>query len=81
MLGHVGSRGLIWLAIHGAPGLAAFAITGFAVVDGLAIYGTIQKWVGLEQRTWRWFYGIVTGVSLLEFSAFILFAILLDDTN
>lgn len=74
VLGHVGSRGLVWLAIQRSPWFAVPAVAGFAIVDGLAVYGTIRKWDWLEWRTWSWFYGVVMSVSLVELSLFIMFA-------
>jgi hypothetical protein len=71
---HIGTRGLVWLAIRQSIWFAIPAFVGFAVVDGLAVYGTLKKWDWLEQKTWRWFFGILAGVSLLELSLFVVFA-------
>jgi hypothetical protein len=74
VIGHTGSRGLIWLAVIRNPWFALPAGMGFAIVDGLAVYGSIQKWKWLEWETWSRFYGAVTTISMLELLLFIAFA-------
>jgi hypothetical protein len=72
VIGHVGSRGLLWLAIWESPWVAMPAVGCFAAVDGLASYGVLRGWSWLEPRIWNRFYGIVTAVSLIELSLFVL---------
>ncbi|MBI5629844.1 MAG: hypothetical protein HY921_03045 [Elusimicrobia bacterium] len=57
--------GFLWFAVP--------AGIGFAVVNGLAVYGSIQKWEWLEWKTWSRFYGMVTIISVLELLLFIAF--------
>lgn len=70
----MGSRGLIWLAVIQSPWFALPASIGFVIVDGLAVYGLVQKWEWLEWDTWSRFYGMVTTISVLELVLFIVFA-------
>lgn len=74
VMGHTGSRGLIWLAVIRNPWFALPAGMGFVIVDGLAVYGLVKKWEWLEWETWSRFYGAVTTISVLDLLLFIAFA-------
>ena len=74
VIGHTGSRGLIWLAVIQNPWFALPAGIGFAIVDGLAVYGSVRKWEWFEWVIWSRFYGAVTTISVLELLLFIGFA-------
>ena len=70
VLGHVGSRALIWVSLAGGELLLAVAAIGlFAAVDGTADYGLRRKWDWSDRRTLRRYYGFVAGVTALEFAA------------
>ncbi|MCG8402643.1 MAG: hypothetical protein MJA84_13800 [Firmicutes bacterium] len=69
-LGHVGSRGLIWLGVHGPVYSIILAVIGFASVDGVAVYGTYQKWDWLQPKIWKRFYGFVMLVGVAEIAVF-----------
>ncbi|MGH9363083.1 MAG: hypothetical protein ACRD2T_14325 [Thermoanaerobaculia bacterium] len=70
LIGHTGSRGLIWLGTTGAPWCAAVALATFTLVDGVAAYGWLRKWDWLEIRTWRRSYGLCAAVGILELLLF-----------
>ena len=73
LLGHVGSRGLVWFAVHSplsAALPAIFALISFSAVDGVATYGTLKKWNWLEPRIWKRFYSFATLVGALEVALF-----------
>lgn len=74
LLGHIGSRGLVWLAVHSSlyPALPAIlALISFSTVDGVATYGTLKKWDWLEPRIWKRFYSFATLVGVLEVALFL----------
>jgi len=72
LLGHVGSRGLIYLSIaHFCPGLAAIAFLSFSVTDGAANYGGIKKWNWFDPGICRSFYSVLLLIGLIEISIFI----------
>ena len=74
LLGHLGSRGLVWLAVHSPlnPAVPALlALISFSAVDGVATYGTLKKWDWLKPRTWKRFYGFATLVGTFEISLFL----------
>lgn len=71
-LGHVGTRGLICIALatHTAwPALLALA--SFSVVDGVAIYGRSRKWNWCDPALARRFYLMALAVGLLECGLFV----------
>lgn len=71
LLGHIGSRGLVWLGISGPFYPFILAIIGFTAVDGVATYGVYKKWDWLEPKTWKRFYGFVTLVGITEIVLFL----------
>jgi hypothetical protein len=70
LIGHVGSRGLVWLSVHGPLWPGAAALLAFASVDGLAAYGVRREWDWLSPRVWWRFYPVVFGMGVLELLAF-----------
>lgn len=70
-LGHVGSRGLVWLALGGPAWPAAVATLSFAAVDGVATLGVLEQWDWLDPRRWRRFYGFVAAVGAGELLLFL----------
>ncbi len=71
LLGHIGSRGLVWLGISGPLYPLALAIIGFTAVDGVATYGVYKKWDWMEPKLWKRFYGFVMLVGILEVALFL----------
>lgn len=78
LLGHAGSRGLVYLSVSVPPfqGVPLFilALLLFAVVDGVASYGLTAGWDWLDPRVCSRFYGAVSGIGLLEVVLFLLFS-------
>jgi hypothetical protein len=71
LAGHVGSRGLVCIAVSGAmlwP--AAFALVSFALTDGLAAYGSLRQWDFFAPRVCSRFYGACILITALELAAF-----------
>ncbi len=66
MMGHIGPRGLTWLALYSSLRCWVPALLGFAVVDGLAAYGALTERNWLEPHVWRAFYGFTTAIGVLE---------------
>ncbi|MEI9989609.1 MAG: hypothetical protein WDM86_06190 [Rhizomicrobium sp.] len=78
-LGHVGSRGLVYLAIAGGPAWAAApAIAAFALVDGVAIRGRSRKWNWFDPATARRFYAMTLATGAAELAAFAALATLVS---
>ena len=71
LLGHIGSRGLVWLSISGPFYPFVLAIIGFTAVDGVATYGVYKKWDWLKPKIWKRFYGFVTLVGVVEVNLFL----------
>lgn len=71
LLGHIGSRGLVWLSVHGSIYPLVLAVIAFASIDGVATYGTFKKWDWLELKTWKRFYGFVIVVGMVEVMLFL----------
>ena len=71
LLGHVGSRGLVWLSVHGPLWPAGLALLAFAAVDGVAAYGLRRNWDWMAPRIWWRFYTFALGTGLLEVLAFL----------
>lgn len=71
LLGHIGSRGLVWLSIHGPAYPFIIAILGFATVDGVATYGVLKKWDWLQPKIWKQFYSFVTLAGVAEITLFL----------
>ena len=71
--GHVASRGLIWVGIQArvlAPAVVVAWAT-FAVVDGLATYGSEVGWDWEDADRLKWFYAVVAVVTAVEVAAFV----------
>lgn len=69
LLGHLAARGLVASAVVGADGaVLAFsaAFVGFAVTDGLAVYGQEARWDWFDPATAARFYGAVLLVACAE---------------
>jgi hypothetical protein len=67
MLTHVGARGTVYVSVvrrDPAPGIAALAL--FAVIDGVAVYGTTAGWNWFDPQIARRFYGLAYVVAGLE---------------
>lgn len=71
LLGHVGSRGLVWLSAHGFMYPFFIALVLFASVDSVATYGVFKKWDWLEPKRWKRFYGFVTLMGIMEIILFL----------
>jgi hypothetical protein len=70
LLGHVGSRGLIWVGVHGPAWPLAFALATFAAVDGVASYGHRREWNWMAPAVWWRFNAFTLGVALVELLVF-----------
>jgi hypothetical protein len=70
LLGHVGSRGLVWLGLHAMPWTFALALATFALVDGVATHGSFRRWNWLAFPTWWRFYAFTLAVGLVELAVF-----------
>ncbi len=71
--GHIASRGLVWVGLQGWP-LAPAILVGiatFAIVDGIASYGSEAKWDWTDADRLRWFYGLVAAVTAVEVIALV----------
>jgi hypothetical protein len=70
---HVGTRGLVYLAVsEGDLAAAALAFASFAAVDGVAVYGVESGWSWFEPRVCRGFYlfvAVVAGVDCAVLAA------------
>jgi hypothetical protein len=75
-IGHVGSRGLVYVGLHVAiPGgliLLLGALVFFTVVDGVATYGHLCRWDWSNPVICRSVHGFFATVSLLEFTVFLI---------
>ena len=77
LLGHVASRGLVYLSLTLPDlSLALIAVATFGAVDGVLIYGRLASWDWFDPRVCRSFYGFITLVSLFEVGIFALAATL-----
>lgn len=70
-IGHVGSRGLIALALYDQMWAAPVAVASFALVDGLAIFGRLRGWDWMSLYVWMRFYALVVGLGLFELLLFL----------
>jgi hypothetical protein len=70
--GHVTTRGLVWVALQSLILIpaAAIAFVTFALVDGVATYGTAAGWNWQDSRLYRRYNGFLALVSLIEAAAF-----------
>ena len=75
LLGHVGSRGLVWLSLHGEPWTFIVAMVTFALVDGVAAYGSMRHWDWLSVSIWKRFYGFIMAIGLVEVALFVTLAL------
>ena len=71
LLIHIGSRGLVWLGVHGTVYPLMLGMIIFASVDGVATYGVLDKWDWLEYQTWKRFYAFVIVSGVLDILLFI----------
>jgi hypothetical protein len=75
-LGHIGTRGLVLLAIDSATiWPAAIALMSFAVVDGIAIFGRGRNWNWCDPKIARAFYSMTLLMAVLELSLFLILAV------
>jgi hypothetical protein len=76
LLGHAGSRGLVYLSVSTVPlrGIPLFilALLLFAIVDGIASYGLTVGWNWNDPCVCRRFYSFVFSISLIEAVLFLL---------
>jgi len=70
LIGHLGSRGLVWLMARGFTWCGILAVATFSLVDGVASYGKFRKWDWLEMSCWKRFYGFLALVSASEVAVF-----------
>jgi hypothetical protein len=70
LIGHVGARGLLYVALmHSGPfGVlwALAAITLFAAIDGVAVYGHLQRWQWSDPRVCRRAHSYFAALSVTE---------------
>jgi hypothetical protein len=72
LIGHISSRGLIYLSIlWNSPAIAILSIFTFSIVDGVATYGSLAQWNWFDPHLCRRFYLFVTGVSVIEMLVFL----------
>lgn len=76
LIGHVGSRGLVYVALQLAmPGgamLLLAAVVCFALVDGVATYGHLCGWNWFDPRRCRTVHLFFATVSLVELTLFLI---------
>jgi hypothetical protein len=71
LLGHVGSRGLVYLGlVHFNLVLTSIAFILFSAVDGVTVYGRLAGWDWFEPWICRSFYLFVLMVNFLEIGIF-----------
>lgn len=71
LLGHVGSRGLVYLGLaNQAPCLIVIAFITFSLTDGVAAYGIFNQWDWFNPRVCRSFHLFLLGVSFFEIGLF-----------
>ena len=77
LIGHTGSRGLVYLGLRDGTRfgllLIAIAFVLFTAVDGVAYFGHLRRWDWLEPRTCRKvhvFFFSISGAELLLFAVF-----------
>lgn len=78
LIGHVGSRGLVYLSIfYDHPDLAVVAFIAFSATDGIANYGKTKKWNWFDPKTCKQFYCLLFLIGLIEICIFVVsFALL-----
>ena len=76
LIGHVGSRGLVYVGLHvGMPGgsiLLLAALVFFTLIDGVATYGHLSGWDWFDPAQCRYVHGFFATVSLLELVLFLI---------
>lgn len=76
LIGHAGSRGLVYLALYSSPPVAAvlvtFAISAFALIDGVAVYGHLRNWDWFDPLTCRRAHLFFSSLSTIEAVLFVL---------
>jgi hypothetical protein len=77
LIGHTGSRGLVYLGLRDATRfgflLIVIAVALFTAVDSVAYFGHLRRWDWLEPRTCRKVHGFffaVSGAELVFFAVF-----------
>jgi hypothetical protein len=76
LVGHTGSRGLVWVALHDSGfaqiSLLTIAIVLFTAVDAVAAYGLHRQWNWDDPQLCRRTHLFFGGISVLELATFIL---------
>ena len=76
LIGHVGSRGLVYVGLHsGMPAgsiLLLAALVFFTVIDGVATYGHLSGWDWFDPVRCRYVHGFFAAMSLLELALFLI---------
>ncbi len=72
LVGHTASRGLVWAAFVSPVWWPAplFGFATFALVDGVAVYGSAQKWKWADPRLLRRWLSFMGLLGLIEAAAF-----------
>jgi len=71
LLMHVGSRCLAYVSLsEHLPWAGVWAVTSFALVDGLAMYGRVRRWNWYDPHTCRRFYGFVLAAGVSDLAVF-----------
>ena len=82
LIGHVGSRGLLYIAVQRQDILGFFcavaAVILFAAIDGVAIFGHARKWNWHDPVTCRRAYSYFAILGIAEFALFIVSSKQLD---
>ena len=74
---HLASRGLVWLAVAGAGGLAAAgsALGLFALIEAIQAYGQAKEWDWLNTRVLWTYLTVLTTVVAIEIALLLFWAI------
>src|SRR6266508_2004481 len=72
LLGHVGSRGLVYVGLHGRPSLLVVAFALFTAVDAVATYSHLQGWDWNDAATCRRGHGLFAAIAIVETALFAL---------
>ena len=71
LLGHAGSRGLVYLGLR-SPSYLVTAFVLFSATDGLATYGHLRHWQWSDASVCRRTHGFFAVVSTIELIVFLL---------
>jgi hypothetical protein len=75
LIGHIGARGLVYVALaDGAPLGVAWALSAvllFTAIDGVAVYGHLQKWRWRDPTVCRRAHSFFGLLSIAEFALFL----------